>query len=367
MSSSATPLYGVVLAGGRGSRFWPWSRDAVPKQLLSLAGGPTLLETTARRMLRLVPPECLLVITREDLREAVVRVLTFLPSSNVVGEPEPRDTLAAVILSAALAQAISGRDDAVTVVASCDHLIAGHAAFLRNVQSAVRLAAGTSRLVAIGVRPGWPETGYGYIRPGRRIRWPGEASAREIEAFIEKPDRSRAERLIAGGCLWNAGIFAWRADSLLAAAARHVARAEGAIGRLRAAAAGPGGIAREAISQAYGELPKVSVDRAILEREPAIAVVEAEFGWLDLGTWNGAALAGPRDGSGNTVSGPVIAAGSRNNVVHAQPGKPVVIAGVDGLVVVDMPDVLLVTNRSQDQQVREIRELVRQSGWGRLL
>ncbi len=358
--------WGAILAGGSGSRFWPWSREATPKQLLALDGATTLLETTVRRMLRVVAPERLLVITREDLREASCALLAgLLPGANVVGEPEPKDTLPAVVLAAALvrARAPGGCGPAAMLVASCDHLITGRAEFRRNLEAAAALAAGTSRLVTIGVRPLGPETGYGYIRPGRHlpgIPGAGPASAREVAAFVEKPALEQAKLLVAQGCLWNAGIFAWRPDTLLAAVVRRVRGASTAIAGLE-----QGGAA--AAAAAYAALPRVSIDRAVLEHERGIAVVEAEFGWLDLGTWNGAARTMARDAAGNATAGPVLALGGRDNVVRAQQGKPVVVAGVDGLLVVDMPDVLLVTRLDQDQRIREVRAEVRRAGWSRLL
>ena len=325
-------LYAVILAGGRGTRFWPLSRRALPKQCLSLDGGPTLIQRTVARVLPLVPIERILVVTGVDMLPAVRDQLPDLPVENLLVEPSPRNTAPA---AAWTAWEVTRRDPEATIcVFPSDHVIADEPAFRECVVSAVH-AARAGSIVIIGIRPTRPETGFGYIQPT------GVGSVRHVERFVEKPGSAAAEALIGAGCLWNAGMFCWRADAIQAAVRSFMPRTADGMDRL--VAGDPEG---------WAATDATSVDYGILERASDVLVVSGDFGWSDVGSWP--ALEGILPG-GDWGCGmaDVEALRSAGNVVYSR-DRVVALLGVEDLVVVDTPDVLLVAHKREGQAVKEI-------------
>jgi mannose-1-phosphate guanylyltransferase len=344
----------VLLAGGSGTRFWPRSRLRLPKQLLPIAARRTMLEETAARVAPLVGPAHTWVVTTRAQARAVRAVL---PAAQVLVEPAARNTAAAVALAAVRVARHNPR--APMAVLPADHAIGDVAAFRADLKLALDVAERTGALVTLGVVPTGPETGYGYIRVGRPIE--GEnARVAWVRSFVEKPDRARAEALLAGaGTLWNAGIFAWRADAILAALRAHL---PALLGPIEAAVARGG---RAALDRAYRRVPAVSIDTGVLEHVRRIAVVRARFAWSDVGSW--AALEGLwRDGRPNAVRGRAVAIDSTGCVVDS-PARLVALLGVENLVVVDTPDALLVCRKERAQDVRLVVEALRRRRLGRYL
>jgi mannose-1-phosphate guanylyltransferase len=335
------------MAGGTGTRFWPRSRRRRPKQFLPIVSSRSMLQETFARARLLVAPDRILVVTAASLAAEVRRQLPALPARNVIAEPVGRNTAACIGVAAL--RIVREDPDAVMLVFPADHRVTGVPAF----RSALRLAAdlaGDGGLVAVGIAPLGPESGYGYIELGRVI--PGtRGRASWAASFTEKPERRRAERFVASGrYLWNGGIFAWRAQAILGQIDRHLPALGRQLDRLRGAL----GTSREraALGRVYPLLPAISIDHGVLERADRIAVVRGHFRWADVGSW--AAMEGlwRRDGrDGNAVRGRVVSVGARRCVVFA-PERLVALCGVEDVVVIDAPDAVLVCDKNRAQDVR---------------
>ncbi|KAB2966925.1 MAG: NTP transferase domain-containing protein [Thermoanaerobaculia bacterium] len=318
----------LVLAGGSGTRFWPASRRARPKQLLALEGERSLLQATLDRLRPLVPPERIWVATTPELAPAVEAQVPELPRGHVLVEPAQRNTGPAIgaALHALPAEARAG----VIAVLPSDH----------------RVAERHDRVVALGVTPRWPETGFGYLELGGALA--GDSGLRAVERFREKPDRATAEAFVASGRhLWNAGIFVFRGETLLAELARH---APGLAAGLELVAREP-----ERAAERYRELPSISIDYAVMEKASGLAALPLDCGWDDLGSWQALfeVLEGDRDG--NRRRGALVSVDARDNLVYA-PSGTVALLGVEGLVVVATGDAVLVLPRERAQEVRRVVE-----------
>jgi mannose-1-phosphate guanylyltransferase len=348
-------MYIVILAGGGGTRLWPLSRRARPKPLLALTGGRSLLQQTVARIEPLVGSGDIHVVAEERLLAAISEELPTLSRHQLVGEPVGRNTAAAVALAGL---AIDRPADEVMVVLPADQLVVDEHAFRQALSTAVEVAADGS-LVTLGVRPSAPETGYGYI-VGRSDGATGPSLA--VERFIEKPPREVAAELLERpeGAWWNAGIFIWRRDALLAGLERHAPDVLGAVGRALSGDATP--------AEAYAEVRQTSIDYALLE--PAaergdVRVVPMDVGWTDVGSWTAlhAELTADRSPTDARVAaiGRHLDHDSRDVLVHSSGGRLVVTIGLRGTIIVDTPDVLLVCDADRAQDVRRIVERLAQN------
>jgi mannose-1-phosphate guanylyltransferase len=337
-------IYTVIMAGGSGTRFWPSSRRSKPKQFLPLGDGVTpLLTATVKRVAPLSPPDRVLIVTRADLAEASHEACPEVPAANILLEPVGRNTAPCVAWAA---WEIARRSpEAVVVVLAADAHIADEAAFVRALQLAAD-AASTGAIVTLGITPTRPETGYGYLDVGDGF--PGAPDGvRAVRAFVEKPDAARAMKYVTDGHhLWNAGIFVFRADVMIAAVKRHLPTVADALFR--------SDLDQAAVDDRYPGLPNISLDYGVMERESAVAVVPVDCGWSDVGSWQAAWELGAKDGAGNVlagVDGTVVDA--QGNVVVAPAGKVIALIGVSDLVVVDTGDALLVMSRDRAQDVKK--------------
>jgi mannose-1-phosphate guanylyltransferase len=353
--------FAVVMAGGSGTRFWPWSREDLPKQLLALASPRSMLADTVARLDGWVPPENILVVVGRRHRRAVRAALPGLPSSSILCEPTGRNTAACIAW--ATREILARCEDGVSVVLSADHLIRDDGAFRRDMERAFAVADRTRRLVTFGIRPSAPSTGFGYVRAGAVLR--GASPAMEVAAFVEKPNLAKARRYVASGdYFWNAGIFAWRADVLWTEVESHLpSRAAGLLELVKARRRGA--LPNSALDRVYPGLPSISIDYGVLERSRHVAMLPASFGWADIGSWDAMASLWPADAGGNVSRDPVLALDSSGNLVATR-GKPVALLGVKGLVVVDAGDALLVCARDRCQDVRAITAALEKAGLGRL-
>jgi mannose-1-phosphate guanylyltransferase len=341
--------YAALMAGGIGSRFWPWSRRDTPKQLLSLVGERSMLAETAERIRGLVPADNILVVTGSNLRRSVASQLPWLPPSGILCEPEGRNTAACVAWAAA--EVLNRDADGVMLVLPADHVVSPRKRFENAMLAGMAVADRERRLVTFGVEPTQPATGYGYIRTsGERV---GAGPALAIDAFVEKPSAASAKRFLAvGSYYWNSGIFAWRADTILGEVAEHLPELARGIDKLERERR-RGRIAQKHVDRIYPRLPAISVDHGVLEKSRRVAMLPASFRWSDIGDWDAAGELWPKDRKGNRSRDPVIAIDARDNVVATR-GKPVALVGVSGLAIVDAGDALLVCPRERAQEVRDL-------------
>ncbi|MBA3272381.1 MAG: mannose-1-phosphate guanylyltransferase [Chthoniobacterales bacterium] len=344
------PIYALILAGGSGERFWPLSRRARPKQLLRLVSDRTLLEETVTRLDGLVPRERILILTNVDQEAAVRELLPDFPRENIVAEPAKRDTAAAVALGAGW---VAARDHMATmVVLPADHVIRDTAAFQKTLLTAAAAAQETGALVTIGIKPTWACPGFGYIEQGAPLKLKGASNGsvavNHVVRFREKPNSDLAESFLRQGHFrWNAGMFVWAVPSVLSEFNRHTPELAQFISQVSAPKK-----FEKALSERFGELPKISFDYAIMEKADRVLVVEAAFDWDDVGGWQAVAAYFTPDEHGNAAKSDIIASDSTDNIVFAQDGTRVALLGVHNLIVVRTADALLVCDRHEAEKIK---------------
>jgi mannose-1-phosphate guanylyltransferase/mannose-6-phosphate isomerase len=351
---SASRIIPLVLAGGAGTRLWPVSRDAMPKQFLPLVGEKS---TYQQALLRVSSPELFappIVMTSDAFRFFARRQAEELGiDATVVLEPVRRDSGPAIAAGAAYAR--SRDPDAIVLAIAADHVILDTDLF-HDACRAGRDAAARGHIVTFGIRPTAPKTSYGYIRCGEPL---GIAGVSAVAAFVEKPDAATAAAYVTQNYLWNSGNFLFRADALLAELARFEPAMAQAVEDAVAAAATDLGFVR-LDEQAFGRAPQKSIDYAVMEKTERAAVVEGRFRWSDIGSWDAVFEVATLDRGGNAASGPVLAIDSKGCIVHAE-GQLTAVLGVEDLIVVTTPDAVLVLPRARAQDVKSIvAELQRQ-------
>jgi mannose-1-phosphate guanylyltransferase len=341
-TSTSPPVFIALLAGGRGTRFWPLSRRAHPKQLLDVCGEGPMLLRTHQRVARLAPASRTLVITSEDLA-APVRSLLRLPAGNVLAEPEGRSTAAAIGLACLVAS--TRHPDAVVLALPADHHVRHPDRLVRLLEAGARAAAAFHAPVLLGIAPDSGNPHYGYLEPGEPATLRGVKGLVEVARFTEKPSEPRATALVARGALWNGGMFCLHAASTLEAIGRCLPRLGAALRRLRAhvgKATWQGALRRE-----YRKLDSVSFDSGVLERIHPVLALRADVGWSDVGSWESLATLLAADADGNRSRGPSFIHASKRCLVVNAPGaaRTIVVAGAEDLLVVDAGDVILVAPR----------------------
>ena len=337
-------MWATVLAGGIGSRFWPLSSPERPKQLLRLIGDQPLIAETVARLSPLIPPERVLVLTSRDIAPAIHAAIPEVPEANMLVEPRPLGTAAALAWGA---QEIIRRAGPETIFCCvhADLAVAFPEFFRHTVIRAARVAAREKGLVTVGVRATRPETGFGYMRPGNSL---GEGTAHEgtpcrVKSFIEKPGPVLAEVLVGDGAYWNAGIFVWRAQDVLDALGEYTSELAHGLQALR----------QQDFVRFAGMIQSVSIERGLLERCSNLILVPGDFGWDDVGTWASLRRARELDDEGNGAHGPVHFVESTGNVVHSE-GVPVVLYGVSGMLVVSLNGLTFVTTLDRATELKPL-------------
>ncbi len=336
---STPPTWVVILAGGVGSRFWPLSTPERPKQFLPLLSDQPMLRDTLDRLSPVAPAAQTMVLTNAELAAGVALIAPELPRDQILAEPRPAGTTAALAWAASRIAARAGRD-AVMVSVHADWAIGDVPRFQDALRLAAAEAARTQGLVTVGIVPTHPDTGLGYIEPGE----PTTGAARRVARFIEKPQQARAEALVAAGALWNSGIFAWPVGVFLDEVRAHCPAVAESLQR-----AGD-----DPVAFFTSVKDPVAVDVAVLERSARVFVLAGSFGWSDVGTWSALRGVRARDAAGNVTHGRVHLRESSDNVVHAA-GSDVVLYGVRGLVVVECAGIVLVTT---EQHARNLKPLL---------
>lgn len=345
----------LVLAGGSGTRFWPVSRRQRPKQLLSLEGGPSLLQVTVDRLQPLVDPSEVWVCTTEKLSAQVRQQLPLVPEEQVLAEPAGRNTAPAIGWSLHSMPA-DERDDVVLILPA-DHRIEDREAFLGTLETAERIAREGDRVMTLGVQPTRPDAGYGYLELGPLIE--PETGLRQVVQYKEKPDQATADRFVeSGDYLWNAGIFLFRAGRLLELLQVHQPDLARGLGEIEQRP--------DRIVELYPRLPSISIDFGVMEHLDEVFTLPLDCGWSDLGSWEALAEILPQDENGNVTKGDVVSIDCQGSVLYADEGT-VAALGVDGLVIVKTGDAVLVVPKDRTQEIRKIVAALEDRGLTRLL
>lgn len=362
--------YGVIIAGGKGTRFWPLSRPSYPKQLLRILSGKSLLQETVDRVSPLFDRNRLFVVTVGDHDKAIRRELKRLPKANFLIEPRGNNTAPCIGLAAV---EISARDpDGVMVVLPADHWVSDSKKFSRTLKAAIKLAEAHDALVTLGIKPEYPETGYGYILRGKKVRGSPGARAFHVRGFKEKPSVPKARQLLRSGALWNSGIFVWRARTILTALERYSPSLFAGLRRIMEAARGRGlGAApprlRAVVEGEYRKMPNLSIDYAVLEKagsENRVLTVEARFGWSDVGNWAAIHRMLAKDRRRNAGVGRWLGLSSSGCLAYS-PKRLIALLGMENTVVIDTPDAVLVGDLKRAQEVKDLVEELERRGYRR--
>lgn len=347
-------MYAIIMAGGSGTRFWPASREHLPKQFLRITGERSMLEETIARIEPLIPQDRISVIVGRMHEEVTRRLLAGAVVSAII-EPVGRNTAACIGLAALHLKKKDPR--APLVVLPADHFIADQASFLRTLEAAAEVAQ-LGAIVTLGITPTRPETGYGYIQVAGEAGSSRGLAYRSVERFVEKPDLETAlAYLQQGNFLWNSGIFLFTAETILAEIERHLPELARGLAEIDRALDRPD--YAEVLERVYATLPSISIDHDIIEKTSRpLHVFRADFGWSDVGSWQ--ALYELRreeaDGHGNLLVGEVWTEEARNNFVYSLSGRRIALLGIEGLAIVDTDDTLLVAEMNRSQEVKRFAE-----------
>jgi mannose-1-phosphate guanylyltransferase len=352
----ADDFYAVVMAGGRGERFWPQSRASRPKQLLRLIGNLTLIEQTVERLKPLVSDDNTLIITNRDYVEPMRSLMPQLNPLNIIGEPFGRDTGPCVALAVGIIRAMSkGNDEAVMCMLPSDQIIRDSASMREVLADAGRTAVETGKIVTIGITPEYPSTGYGYIKCGAALERPGRTVIRQSEGFKEKPDAETAARMLAEGSYrWNSGIFIWTVGSIMNAFRRHAPELAALADAICHSYAD--GEMNETILEEYGKCERISIDYAVMEKLAAeeVLVAESTFDWDDVGSWTSLRNQVKPDTDNNVVQGLFEGLNVHNSIIVSDSSHLVTAIDIEDMIIVHTEDATLVCKTPSAQRVKEL-------------
>ncbi len=354
--------YAVIMAGGKGERFWPWSRNNLPKQFLNLIGERSLIQQTFDRLTGFFSPEKILVVTGKTFLPLVQKHLSGIPRGNIITEPVGRNT--APCIGLVPLYLINKDPNSVMLLLPADHLVINEKAFLSCIARALKLASEEDVLVAIGITPTRPETGYGYIKKtGRALT--GEPKVYRVQSFVEKPDRQKAQKFLSTGrYVWNSGIFAWKTRLILDKINKHLPHLYKRLDEMDKYL----GTAQEAeaLSELFPAVPKVSIDHGVMEKEQKILLVQGHFGWDDLGSWAALAEHSPKDKNQNVSKGKHLGIDTKGCLVYGQEAL-IATLGVSNLAIVQTNGVVLVCSMDYAQDIKKMVEQLKTKGMAQYL
>jgi len=355
--------YIVIMAGGSGTRFWPLSREAMPKQLLRIDGGESLIQQTISRVRPFIQSDHIHIVTNKSQSEQIKYQVAELGKENFIIEPAAKNTAAAVGLAAVYLNHQNA--DSVMGILPADHVVKNKEQFLATMRFAFNAAA-EGCLVTIGIRPGRPETGYGYIHAGDQMSRPDAASSNDtagifhVDRFTEKPDIDTAKKYVAeGNYFWNSGMFVWKTSVILDEIERYMPSLGEGLKKIKSAI----GQSDEStvIGKVFSGLESVSIDYGIMEKSDKVVVIPADLGWSDVGSWTALDDISAKDARGNVISGNVVDLESRDSIIYAS-NRLVATAGLTDMVVVDTEDATLVCHKDKAQDVKKIVDELKRRG-----
>ena len=347
--------YVAIMAGGIGSRFWPASRTAIPKQFLDILGvGKSLIQLTYERFLQLCPKENIFIVTNGIYKELVKKHLPDLRDNQILCEPSRNNTAPCIAYTAFKLQHLN--PNALMVVAPSDHIILKENNFTETLQTALAFASQNDALLTLGIQPSRPDTGYGYIK----YQKDKQQSVKKVEEFKEKPDKKMAQKYLeSGDYLWNAGIFVWKANNVLRAFQAHANKIYDILEQGKGTYNTPN--EQAFIDAKYPTTPNISIDFAIMEKANNVYTIPSDFGWSDLGTWASLHAESNKDEAGNAIKGQkVVALNTTDCLVRVPDDKLVVLKDLTDYIVVDEKDVLLIYPKTKEQEIKAIRNQIKE-------
>lgn len=355
--------YVVIMAGGRGERFWPRSRQQLPKQFLTLSGDRTLLQRTVDRVKKLVKTQEIYIITAEIYKNVVMYQAPEVPEENIIIEPCGRDTAAAVGFAGVI---IAQQDPkGVMITLPADHYIANEERFCDVLKGALEAAGDGQYLVTLGITPNRPETGYGYIARGRPHGIFAGIPAYAVESFTEKPDQKRAlQYLESGHYLWNSGMFIWRVDLINRLIKEYMPELHAGLQRINAAQGTEQ--YQDVLAEVYAGLPKISIDYGVMEKAGNVLVLPGDFGWDDVGSWSALEAYKEKDDRGNILEGKGVLVDTYNTLVLSA-DRVVATLGVEDLIVVVGGDSILICHKKNAQDVKKVTSALHKYGYKEIL
>lgn len=356
-------MYCVIMAGGTGTRFWPLSRVSRSKQFLAIQGKRSLIQSTVDRISSFASGEHLYIVSKRDQQEALESQITEIPKKNFLYEPEGKNTAPCIGLAAMHVHKRNA--DGIMVVLPSDHLIGDKRKFKQTVLAGVQVAKEKDGLVTIGIKPNRPATGYGYIQKGGAVGTAAKIPAYYVKTFAEKPNEATAQRFIdSGDFLWNSGMFIFRISTFLKAMEEHLPDTYDSLLEVRKAIGKPN--YQDVLERVYRQIRSISIDYGIMEKANNVYLLEGNFGWGDLGSWDQVYLISRKNEESNVFSGDVVSLNTRNSYVHTDGGL-VALCGVEDLIVVQQDGATLICKRDASEDVKLLVDKIKKKKYEQYL
>ncbi|MDA0987440.1 MAG: mannose-1-phosphate guanylyltransferase [Bacteroidetes bacterium] len=356
MPDKTISVFGVIMAGGVGSRFWPRSREKNPKQLISILGNETMIQQTFNRLKKIIPNRNNFIITNKLQRSQIIKQLPEVPQENIISEPIGRNTAPCIGLAALFIHRLN--PEGVMVVVPADHIIKDVDEFNTVIESAVDVASKTSALVTIGIKPNRPDTGYGYIQFDEKVvKTKNHHTSYKVKAFAEKPNIETAQKFLESGeFLWNSGMFVWRCDAILNEIKKSLPELYNFLDSLKDSIGT--NLMDSKISDIYSKIKSISIDHGVMEKSENVLVFKGNFGWNDVGSWDEVVRLSEKDENGNTVQGNIVMIDTKNSFLYSS-NKIIATVGVEDLIVINTDDAILICKKNESQNVKKIVDHLR--------
>ncbi|MFC4599702.1 mannose-1-phosphate guanylyltransferase [Cohnella hongkongensis] len=339
----------LIMAGGKGERFWPKSRTNLPKQFLNISGNKSMIQQAVERLERLMDIQRIFVVTNELYAELIKAQIPHLPTENIIIEPAGRNTAPCIALSTLYIE--KRYPNSTIIVLPSDHIIKNESEFIEILKTAVEVAEQGENIVTLGITPSYPETGYGYIESSNELEVLNNLEVHKVNCFVEKPDIHTAKSyLAAGNYFWNSGMFIWKSSTILKNFERYMPDLYEIILNIRMNISD--GAPRENIDREFMQMPDVSIDYGIMEKADSIYVIPCKLGWDDVGSWTALDRINDRDEHGNVIKGNILNIDTKRCIIESNNGKLVATLGIEDLIVVDTDDVTLICSKEKAQEMK---------------
>jgi len=353
-------LYAVIMAGGSGTRFWPWSRKKKPKQLLKITGQETMITQTVDRIIGEIPSENIYVVTTSTLAESIEEELPQIPAKNIISEPFGRNTAACIGLAATII--LKKDSNAIMVVMTADHIIEPPDLFLKSIKCAEELATEKNTLITFGIKPTEPSVNYGYIQRNEDVINRQDFPVYDVKCFTEKPDRMTAENFLKSGkYYWNSGIFVWSVNTILENINTLMPDLSQGLKRIEKSLETPD--ESSVICHEYEKFDNISIDYGIMEKASNVKIIEAGFTWDDVGSWLALERLNNSDQNNNTILGKYCGLNAQGNIIIGDNEHLITTINVSDMIIVNTKDVTMVCNKNSAEDIKKLTELLKEEGY----